>query len=392
MPRMSAVRPLPPNRSHLALLCDFREEAWHSMDLAGDMLLEQLAGDASLGLTPERVCPPFRRRLTRLPRVGSRGGAVNADRLLNRLWDYPRHARSIRRRFDLFHVVDHSYSQVIHELPADRTGVYCHDLDTFRCLVRPDLEPRPAWFRGMTRRILAGMQKASVVFHSTLAVREQIVQSGWIDPSRLVHAPLGICPEFTHAAPPVEPSDELLASAGLRGHPFLLHVGSCIARKRIDVLLEVFAQLTRSRPELRLVQVGGEWTHPQLEQIARLGIGPRLLQRRGLTRPHIASLYRRAALVLQTSEAEGFGLPVIEALACGAPVIASDIPVLREVGGPAATFCPVADIGAWATATDKVVGGTPHPTPLVERLRWARRYSWAEHARTIAAAYRPLGG
>ncbi|QOV92337.1 glycosyltransferase [Humisphaera borealis] len=360
------------------------------MDLAGEMLLEQLAGDSSLGLTPARICPPFRRRLTRLPPLSDRGGAVNADRLLNRLWDYPRYVHSIRQRFDLFHVVDHSYSQLVHALPADRTGVYCHDLDTFRCLVRPDLEPRPAWFRRMGRHILAGMQKAAVVFHSTLAVREQIVHSGWIDPSRLVHAPYGTSIEFTSVAPEVEPAEDLLASSAISGHPLVLHVGSCIARKRIDVLLEVFSEVSQVRPELRLVQVGGTWTTEQVKQIARLEIGHRIVQFRGLTRRQIASLYRRAALVLQPSEAEGFGLPVIEALACGAIVAASDIPVLREVGGPAAIYSPVGHVDQWVAAALQLLNDFSAAPLLPVRLDWASRYTWQAHARTIANSYLQL--
>src|SRR5206468_3095008 len=117
------------------------------------------------GVWATEVRPPFRNRLRRL--AGASGVARNADRLLNRMWDYPRYARGRVCDFDLFHVCDHSYSQLVHRLPAARTGVYCHDLDTFRCLLEPAAEPRPRWFRAMARHILRGMQKAAVVFYST---------------------------------------------------------------------------------------------------------------------------------------------------------------------------------------------------------------------------------
>jgi len=77
----------------------------------------------------------------------------NADRLLNRFWDYPRWLRPRVRDFDLFHLVDQSYSQLVHELPAHRTVVTCHDLDTFRSVFEPDKEPRSMVFRAMSRRI-----------------------------------------------------------------------------------------------------------------------------------------------------------------------------------------------------------------------------------------------
>ena len=64
-----------------------------------------------------------------------------------------------------------------------------------------------------------------------------------------------------------------------------------------------------------------------------------------LDRATLAAVYRRSALVLLPSEREGFGLPVLEALACGTPVVASDIDALREVGGDAVRYCPAEDVG-----------------------------------------------
>jgi glycosyltransferase involved in cell wall biosynthesis len=168
----------------------------------------------------------------------------------------------------------------------------------------------------------------------------------------------------------------------------LLHVGSCIPRKRIDVLLEVFAAVRK--PGMNLVQIGGEWTSAQRAQIDRLNLTDVVDQKRGLSRSQIADFYRSAAVVLQPSDAEGFGLPVVEALACGARVVASDIPVLHEVGGDAALYCPVGDVDAWADTVSKLLAGQELAPPLEERLAQAARFSWAEHARVIADAYRGI--
>jgi glycosyltransferase involved in cell wall biosynthesis len=372
---------------HLAVLCDYPEEGWPSMDLCAEMLLRRLRAEHAARVRAARVCPPFRRRLGRVPLLGRRWGA-NADRLLNRFWGYPRHLRRRVQEFDLFHLCDHSYSQLIHELPAGRAGVLCHDLDTFRCVLEPQAEPRPRWFRRMARRVLDGFRKAAVVFHVSGATRRQIEKHGLADPARLVHAPNGIAPEFT--AEETEDGSEESVLPGLGGRPFLLNVGSCIPRKRIDVLLDVFAGVRARHPGLALVQVGGSWTAPQREQIGRLGIAAALLQVRGLTRAALARLYRRAALVLQPSEAEGFGLPLVETLACGSPVLASDIPVLREVGGAAAVYCPVADRAAWIDAACKLVEDPAAAPARPARLAHARRYSWSAQAQTIVTAYEHL--
>ena len=376
-PRAFSLLPEP----RLAVLRDFPEEGWPSMDLCAEMLLAE-ARTRAVGF-----CPPFRRRFTRMPWLGRRRAAFNADRLLNRLWDYPRRLRRRVAAFDLFHVCDHSYAHLVHALPPERTGVYCHDLDAFRCLLEPAREPRPLWFRAMTRNILAGLQKAAVVFYSTAGVRQAIEAHGLINPGRLVHAPYGVAREYT--ADPDDPGRAIPFPAP-GGRPFLLHVGSCIPRKRIDVLLSVFARVRERFPDLVLVQVGGQWSEAQQEQITRLGIGRALAQARGLSRSNLAALYRAAAAVVQPSEAEGFGLPVAEALACGAAVVASDLPVLREVGGPAAVYCPVGDIEVWAAAVAECIARPESAPPRAARLAQARRYSWTTHADVILSAYRRL--
>src|SRR5262249_58441189 len=97
----------------------------------------------------------------------------NADRLLNRFWDYPRLLGRLARRggFDLFHLVDHSYAQLVLALPPGRVVVTCHDLDAFRCLLEPGREPRPAWFRAMARRTLGGLRRAAFIACDSEATR-----------------------------------------------------------------------------------------------------------------------------------------------------------------------------------------------------------------------------
>jgi glycosyltransferase involved in cell wall biosynthesis len=346
----------------LAVLPDFPAEGWPSMDLCGDMLLAHLPAAS-------RHVPPFVRLFSRLPH---RAG-FNADRLVNRHLVYPPFARRLAGRFDAFHVVDHSYAHLVLSLPAARTGVCCHDLDAFRCLFDPAADRRPWWFRALARRTLAGLQRAAVVFAISAATRDGLIRHGLADPARILVVPLGVAPEFT-------PGDE---RRGLSppNPPVLLHVGSCIPRKRIDVLLGVVAAV----PGVRLLKVGGQWTPAQREQIARLNLAGVIDHRTDLTRAEVADAYRTASVVLVPSESEGFGLPVIEALACGVPVVASDLPVLREVGGDAVTFAPVADVPAWAAAVSRVLRGDGPDRST--RLAHAARYSWSNHAATVADAY-----
>jgi glycosyltransferase involved in cell wall biosynthesis len=362
----------------LAILADYPEEGWASMDLCAAKLEEGLQRGHTDRFAVQKIHPPYRRRLEHLA-----AGGRNIDRLLNRFHDYPRHVRWIRKSFDLFHLADHSYAQLLLDLPAGNAGAYCHDLDTFKCLLNPQAEPRPRWFKAMARRILRGFEKAAIIFHSTQAVREQLLRYHLADTDKLVMAPLGVSEEFF-----VAPPDQKQAQTPQA--PYILHVGSSIPRKRLDVLLNVFAAIRDRHPDLRLIQVGGVWTDAHRHLIHQHELADRIVQTPRLPTGDIAELYRGADVVMQTSEAEGFGLPVIEALACGATVLASDIPSLREVGGPAVCYAPVADIDAWAQALHRLLNDPTAGPALEQRLEQAAKYTWSNHCQIIADAYERL--
>lgn len=382
----------PPDNSaqlRLAVVCDPLDEGWASMNLAADMLFANLT---AAGVSAGQIRPPIRRLARRVPRFGDRRAALNVDRLVGRYLDYPARLLFERSRFDAFHLVDHSYAQLLHALPAGRAGVFCHDLDTFLCLLEPERDPRPAWFRALTRVTFTGLQKAAVVFHTTNVVREHILRHRVVDPERLIQAPYGVAPEF-HPGPP-EPLPEELATR-LGGRPFVLHVGNALARKRLDVLFEVFARLRARLPELMLVQKGAVLEPKHREQLQRLKIEDAVVQPRvdpaklasSADRASVAALYRSAELLLFPSESEGFGLPVIEALASGCRVVASDIPVLREVGGDAVTFCPLGDVEAWTEAVSALLPSRDRGPSAETRARRAELYTWRRHAEIIRAGY-----
>lgn len=358
------------------------------MDLCAEMLTRHLERDFAGRLSLIDLCPPFRRRFARLPLVGERRG-FTADRLVNRFWDYPCAAARRRAEADVFHLVDHSYSQIISKLPGERTGVYCHDLDTFRCLLTPELEPRPLLFRRMARRILTGFQKAAVVFYSNATVCEQIVAHGLIDPARLIHAPLGFAEEF-RLDPPDDP-DAAAIRARIGNRPYLLHVGSCIPRKRIDVLLAVFARLADVAPDLRLVKIGGEWTGEQSRQLDELKIRDRVVHIVNAGRPTLASLYRDAAIVMLPSDAEGFGLPLLEALACGARVLVSDLAVFRGIAGPVARYAGVGKVDEFVDIARELLQSVDDDAVRSKRASRVSGYSWRRHAEIIGETYLRLG-
>lgn len=337
------------------------------MDLCSDMLVKH----APQGETLEVSLPKFKKILGYF----SFQKARNFDRWYNRWRVYPRHVAGLAGRPGFFHIVDHSYSQLSHSLPSERVGIYCHDLDAFKCLTNPDTEPRPEWYKMMMRQVRDGFVRARIVFCSTEVTRNFLM--GWKvwDPESIHVVPYGIAEEFK-AIGRREPGD------------YLLHVGSCIPRKRIDLLLDAFRLLSLRRSSLTLIQAGGEFTPLQLKQIRESDLSNRVSQRRNLSREDLASLYRGARCLLVTSDAEGFGLPVIEGLACGTRVVSSDIPSLREVGEGLVGYFPPGDSKACADATEIALDRS-HP---VVSQTWLKKWQWRRFSERIFQVYKSLEG
>jgi glycosyltransferase involved in cell wall biosynthesis len=377
----------------VAVICDYREEQWFSMDLVADMLFQHLQRDHMQDFSVQRLCPPLRTRFGRLPIL--KPTFRNVDRLWNRFADYPRWLQNRADQFDLFHIVDHSYSQLVHYLPPRSTVVTCHDLDTFRCLLAPEKEPRPRWFRAMTARILSGFKKAAHIVAVSAATRDEILRHGLIPQDRVTVVALGVHPSCSPCPDPVADAElQKLLPSEFRTAACLLNVGSTMPRKRLDVLLKVFAAVHQQRPDVRLLRVGDRLTAVQRELVRELGVEDSVLEIPAVTREVLAAAYRRAQVLVHTSEAEGFGLPLIEAMACGCRVIASDLPVLREVGGGAATYCPVGQVESWQEAVLRILEEGSEPQlrqdALDRVIEHAALFSWAKNADQTIKIYQQL--
>ena len=366
------------------------------MDLVSEMLLTKLQTEHNESIRSARICPPMRTCFRRLPLVHSSRHAWNADRVVNRFWIYPRELRRVKQyRFDLFHIVDHSYAHLVHELPGERAVVTCHDLDAFRCVLKGLRDRRSLPFRRMAVRQLTGLRKAARVVCDSAFIRRELIRHELVEPWRTSVVPLGVHPACSAEPDPVSDREAIRLIWGSGAGANLLHVGSTIPRKRIDVLINVLAEVGRQIPGIRLVRVGGPFTAEQHKQIEDLGVADSIVSLPFLDRRVLASVYRLSALVLQPSEAEGFGLPVAEALACGVPVIASDLEVLREVGGDSASYCPVGDVPAWSNTIVEMLRQRRECPELVrarrhEGLIRASQFTWGAYARRMAELYREL--
>jgi glycosyltransferase involved in cell wall biosynthesis len=371
----------------VAILADMVEERWPSMDLVAGVLLRELPLNTGYPVAPHLVRPKLLPVIRNIRR-GTDGAGGTADRVFNRFWLYRRALVGLARHCDVFHIVDHSYAHLALGLPANRTIVTCHDTDTFRGFMTG--EPIETGLpRFLVLRLAAGLRRAGVVACPTRATADEVLALGLTEPGRVVLAPYAAEASDVTADENQRASDLLASSTP---HIDVLHVGSTIPRKRIDLLLEAFACMAARHPAARLLRVGGPFTPEQEAHAARLGIAGRVLVLPFLSRGTLHTIYQRAALLLLTSDREGFGLPVIEAMAAGLPVLARDLPVLREVAGGAAVFVNGTDPREWADVAGRLLGErASSPEAWSARCERARAragdFSWRTYAAQMARLY-----
>jgi len=371
------------------------------MDLVADALFDRLRVEHPGEVDAVLMRPHFKRRFMRAAGSAVRrdrfGKAMfNADRLLNRFIDYPRFLRRARDDFAVFHLTDHSYAHLVPHVAPRRAIVTCHDLDAFRPVIEPSLKPRAPLLKIIAARELHGLQRAAMVACDSDATRDELLRYRLIARDRTVTVRNGVAPIFRAQSDPRADRDAALMLGPVRADALeILHVGSTIPRKRIDVLLRVFAGIRETCPAARLVRVSGPFTAYQAALARELAVAEATTVLPFVEPAVLAAIYRRAALVLITSDQEGFGLPLIEALACGAPVIASDLPVLREVGGDAAEFIAVGDVPAWISAAlrlirDRAVDPARFSARRADGFSRAAKFTWSEYARRYVDLYRQI--
>ena len=292
-------------------------------------------------------------------RVASRPAPA---RLLQELWgrsEWPP-VELLAGRVDVFHATNF----VLPPLRRARGVVTIHDLSY---LHHPEtVSAASARYRTLVPRSL---QRASVVVTPSQATADA-VRAAYDVRCPVVVTPLGVDPVWAAAGPP---DDGLRKRLGLPSS-YLLFVGTLEPRKDLRTLLAAH-RLLRDAPPLVLVGPPG-WG----EQLDVRGcITPGYLGDDVLP----AVVAGAAALVLPSRD-EGFGLPVVEALSAGTPVVASDLPVLREVGGSVTTYAAAGDPEALAAALQQVLAD---PGDAAARRTHGSAFSWARCAEATRTAY-----
>jgi glycosyltransferase involved in cell wall biosynthesis len=259
-------------------------------------------------------------------------------------------------------------------LPPARAPIVAVVYD-LAALDHPELHP--ARDAAQLQRYVDQLHRAEAVIAISTATGDRIARHV---PSARIH----VVPIGRSSLPPPEASP-------LRGRRYLLAVGAPVPRKGYDRILRALARLGDTDVVLALVGPAGSEDEALVALADELGLADRVHRTGAVTEAQLAGWYADAAGLVAPSVEEGFGLPLVEALAAGTPVVASDIPVHREVTGGGALLVPAGDEGSLVEALEATLDRGPSIAAAVEvGTAHVARYTWEACARATLAVHRAV--
>ena len=307
------------------------------------------------------------------------------DKWLMRMWHrvrLPLPVELFTGRLDLFHSPDFTLPPT---LPGTRTLLTVHDLSFIK-----DPESADSGLRKYLNQVVPrSVRRADHILADSQATKIDLIAE-WNTPAEKVTVlPCGVNPSFRPITDP-----QLLAAIrsryGLGDGPFVLSVGTLQPRKNYVRLIRAFAPLATRYSDLSLVIGGGKgWRYNEIfEEPDRLGIKDRVIFPGFIADDDLPAVYCSATIFTYPSLYEGFGMPVLEAMACGTPVVTSDRSSLPEVSGDAGLLVNPLDEKAMTASMERLLANPSLCQELIIRgRRQASRFSWGRAAEQLLEVY-----
>ncbi|MGH8164786.1 MAG: glycosyltransferase family 4 protein, partial [Rhodanobacteraceae bacterium] len=307
---------------------------------------------------------------------------------------FPRKLRAkLTPAVSIVHICDHSNAIYAAKVKGRPVVVSCHDLLAVRGALG-EVSDTPASLTGkyLQRWIVSGLRRASAVAcasRATLRDAERLIEQRNGRPQLLlIHH--GINHPYQKQSADVAQAYLAKIPALDPKRPFLLHVGSNLRMKNREGALRIFS-LTTNEWNGQFVFAGQKLT-PELRSLGeKLGLMDRVVEVEGPDNDLLEALYSSAFALLYPSRFEGFGWPIIEAQACGCPVLCADREPMSEVGGEAATTHDVEDEAAFARSILRLTDPPEWQEWSGKSLRNAQRFSAEAMIAKYIELYRVLG-
>jgi glycosyltransferase involved in cell wall biosynthesis len=309
-------------------------------------------------------------------------------RYYERFWCYPRVV--MNQKADIFHIVDHSYGHLVYWLKQTKAPVVitCHDLINFYhpenlyARSRLPLVSMIAW-----KFSVQGMRSADWIVTVSSHTARDVTRLLRVESERIAVVPDGIDLRFRPLPRKQIESFRQRYSVSL-DTVRILHVGRTDPRKNILAVLEVVKILKMQGVSVCLWKVGENFTAEQRAIIQAYNLESNVTYLGKLDLDALVQAYNAADVLLFPSFYEGFGLPVLEAMACGIPVITSNVSSLPEVAGDAAILVEPTDVPAMVEAILRLKNDPAYRRKLINKgYARASSFTWEAVAKQIALIY-----
>lgn len=312
-----------------------------------------------------------------------------SEKWLYRLWyrlNVPMPVQWFTGRLDLFHSPDFVLPPTSGNIP---TLLTVHDLSFHHY---PEHFTRPL-VNYLNRVVPRSVARATHILADSEATKDDLMTIWGVAAAKITVLYSGVNPLFK----PVEKDEELKAvrqKYGLGNWPYLVSVSTVQPRKNYQMLIRAFKPLTQSWPHHLVIAGGKGWLYEDiLAEAEKQGLQDKVHFLGFVADADLPALYTQATLMLFPSFYEGFGLPLLEAMACGVPVLSSDASCLPEVAGNAGRLLSPHEEPAWTSTMHKLLlDGKERGRMVAEGFRQARQFTWKNAARQLVAVYQGLLG
>ena len=348
--------------TEVGLFMPFKSDHWHSIERFSELLYQNL---------PIQF-PNFNLTIVRPSERWKLMGETLGRRVIYT-------AASSFKKFDVYHIVDQSYSHIAHMMPAHKTVITCHDLEFWRRRQRKNSLLR-IW-------IAQSMLKAQQIVVPSQMIKTEVLS---------LSADLGsLLPKIDIIAnacgaefKPTANLDVIKATWNLKERCVILNISNTHwPRKNFSFLLNLVQRLKVYLPEILMIQVGPRWLKEHSEFITQNSLQNNIRHLENISAKDIVELYQVADLYLQPSTYEGFGYPLLESIACSTPFLASEIPVFKELFPVKKGLLPL-DIDLWESTVRRILSDSAEREQFVnQQMNLLSQYSWQNQVRSYAEVY-----
>lgn len=303
---------------------------------------------------------------------------------------YARYPKLLKEtRADLYHFLDYGNGWLMKYLDSARTVFTCHDL--IPLIFRDRRKSLFPWLSDLSyRQAVGGLIRSAAILANSDCTRRDLISHLDVPADKIHVVPLGIDPNFK---PPASEEEKVRARAAfqLPDGKLLLHVGHTGFYKNIEGAIQCLRILVQQGKPVWLIR-SGAYLQPRQQRLAwRLGISDRIVELGALSRDKLKDLYHAADLLLQPSWYEGMGLPPLEAMASGVPVVVSNRGALPETVGDAGLIVDPEKPENLADAVQKLLHDPSLQAELRARgLTRASQFRWETTAQKTWEVYQSV--